>query len=85
MSVVLYSLFEKRRIVRSELRKFALVKRVAYLFHERVVKIKVVLNRKPSRKLFACFEQVAQVASGEIAAGRAVAFLVERLIVERVA
>lgn len=56
--IALNSLFKKRRIVRPELRELALIQRVAYLLHKSVVKIQVVLNRKPSRKLFPRLEKV---------------------------
>ena len=37
-----------------------------------------MLNRKPSRKLFSRLEKVTNIGAGEIAAGRAVTFGVER-------
>ena len=43
--------------------KSTLIKRLSYALHESVVEVEVVLHRKPSCKLLACLEQVADIAA----------------------
>ena len=51
-------------------------------FHEVVVEVEVVHDRQAHAEHFAAFQQMAQVGAREIPAGRTVAVLVDRALVE---
>ena len=48
------------------------------LFHQCIVKIEVMLNRKAHGKHLICFKKVPQICSGMVEAGRAAAVFVNR-------
>ncbi len=56
-------LFKQGRIFFTEFCKPALVQSIADFLHKGIVKIKVVHDRKPARKLFPRFEKVTDVGS----------------------
>ena len=76
--VLAFQLCKRFGVSSSELLKCSLVNGIAYLLGECVVEVQIMLYSKSACKLFVCLEQMADVCTGEVTAGRAVTFLVNR-------